>query len=72
MDAKLLDVRSVAERLSVSPRAVWKWCSAGRLPAPVRIGRSVRWRATDLDRFIELGCPSRDEFEAAGTVGGRQ
>jgi excisionase family DNA binding protein len=54
---KLLRVRDVAERLAVSTRQVWKLASSGRLPAPVRLGRSVRWRASDIDRFIESGCP---------------
>ena len=71
MSARLLDVNAVAERLSVSPRAVWKWLAAGRLPAPVRIGRSVRWRERDLDRFIDVGCDMRD-FEAATAAGGDQ
>jgi len=65
MDERLLSIGAVAERLSVSPRAVWKWVSAGRMPAPVRIGRSVRWRARDIDEFIRLGCPSRERFEEA-------
>jgi len=65
---RLLDVRAVAERLSVSARAIWKWQASGRLPAPVRLGRSVRWRSSDIDEWIEQGCPSRSAFEAAKAV----
>lgn len=60
----LLTVREVADRLRVSSRQVWKLTSSGRMPAPVRLSRSVRWRASDIDRFIELGCPSREAFDA--------
>jgi len=62
--ARLVDVVAVAERLSVSTRAIWKWQACGRLPVPVRVGRSVRWRSSDIDEWIERGCPSRSEFEA--------
>jgi prophage regulatory protein len=53
---RLLGVREVANRLGVSTRQVWKLASSGRLPAPVRLGRSVRWRESDVSRFIECGC----------------
>jgi excisionase family DNA binding protein len=54
----------VATELGVSRRKVWAMLSAGQMPAPVRMGRSVRWRESDIHRWVELGCPSRDEFEA--------
>ena len=65
----LLTVKEVATALNVSTRHIWKLQSAGRLPPPVRLGRSVRWRASDLDRFIDSGCDMRD-FEAATAAGG--
>jgi len=60
----LLTVREVAVVLRVSPRQIWKLNSIARLPAPVRLSRSVRWRASDITEFVRLGCPSRDRFEA--------
>jgi len=63
--SELLTAKDVAAALRVSCRQVWKLTSCGRLPAPVRLSRSVRWRAADIARFVELGCPSRDVFEAA-------
>lgn len=53
---RLIDVNAVAALLDVSDRTVWKWSYAGKLPAPLRIGRSVKWRASDISRFIELAC----------------
>jgi excisionase family DNA binding protein len=61
---QLLTVREVAAALRISSRQVWKLLSSGRLPAPVRLSRSVRWRASDIAEFIRLGCPARDRFEA--------
>ena len=61
----LLTVKDLSQTLRISARQCWKLLSAGRLPAPVRLARSVRWRAADIVRFVELGCPSRDVFEAS-------
>jgi DNA-binding NtrC family response regulator len=42
----------------------WRtWDSAGRIPRPVRIGRSTLWRAEELRRWVESGCPRRAEWE---------
>jgi predicted DNA-binding transcriptional regulator AlpA len=60
---RLLTVREVAERLGVSPRQIWKLRASGRLCTPVRLSRSVRWRASDIAKFIDLGCDMA-RFEA--------
>ena len=52
----LLTAGDVARRLRVSVRQIWKLTSAGRLVPPVRLGRSVRWRESDLTAFIRAGC----------------
>lgn len=58
----LLTVRDVAQRLRIGTRTVWKWTSDGHLPAPLRFGKSgrtVRWQATDIDRFLAELAPLR-------------
>jgi predicted DNA-binding transcriptional regulator AlpA len=42
--------------------------SSGRLPKPVNIGGSVRWRASDIEKWIDWGCPDRKTFEARKEV----
>ncbi len=70
---RLLRVGEVAARLGISIRQTWKLLACANLPGPVRLGRAVRWRAADISRFIELGCPSRDEFEQRRAAeGGRR
>ncbi len=54
----LVDTNKVAELLNLSPRTVWRLLSAGKLPKPVRIGRSVRWSLTKLESWIAEGCPA--------------
>ncbi len=66
---ELFTVKDLAARLRISQRQVWKLLSSGRLPQPVRLGRSVRWRCDDINKWVELGCPEREKFEAECVVG---
>lgn len=52
----LLTIRETAARLSVSPRHVNKLLASGRFPSPVRLGRAVRWRESDISEFIAADC----------------
>lgn len=61
---KLLTAEGVGEMLSLSKRQIFRLNSSGKIPAPVKIGGSVRWRAGDIDRWIEWGCPNQVEFKA--------
>jgi len=54
---RLLNVDAVARGLNCSPRGVWRMRDSGRMPAPVQIGKLVRWRATELGAWIAAGCP---------------
>lgn len=49
----LLDVKEVAALLSVSVRSVWRLRDAGDLPAPVRVGKLIRWRRDALLRWLD-------------------
>jgi len=35
------------------------WDAAGKVPMPVRIGRSTFWRPSELHAWIAAGCPNR-------------
>lgn len=61
--ARLMTVGEVAGLLGLSERQVWKLNTSGKLPAPVRIGRSVRWRRQELLDWIEAGTPAREAWE---------
>lgn len=56
-ECKLLDVEQVAAILGISPRGVWRFRDGGRMPAPVTLGRLVRWRQADLTAWVAAGCP---------------
>ena len=59
-----LSVEEVAQLLSISRAHVWRLHSSGRIPRPVRLGRSVRWDRKTLEAWLEAGGPPRDRWEA--------
>lgn len=52
----VVTVDEVAKMLRLSKRSVWRLRSAGVLPAPLRLGNSVRWLKSDIDAWIAGGC----------------
>jgi excisionase family DNA binding protein len=54
---ELLSAETVAALLQVSVRTVWRLRASGRLPRPVQVGGSIRWRADDVRQWIGEGCP---------------
>lgn len=54
----MMTAEELAETLCISLRQVWRLKAKGDLPKPVTIGRNVRWRRTDILKWIEEGCPS--------------
>lgn len=62
-DALLLTADRVAELLQISRRSVWRLLSSGKLLRPLRLGGNVRWRAGELKRWIEAGCPAMKEWD---------
>ncbi len=59
----LTSARSLARMFSVSTRTVWRLRSAGKLPRPLSVGGSVRWRLTDIRLWESMGCPDQRTFE---------
>ena len=54
----LIPAAEVAHLLNISKRTLWRLLSAGKLPAPVRLGNAVRWRRDEIEQWISQGCPS--------------
>ena len=62
---KLLTAQAVGEKLSLSKRAVFRMRSAGLIVAPVKVGQgAIRWRQSDIEKWIQWGCCSMKEFTA--------
>ena len=52
MSEQLLTVASVLERLAISRTTLWALETRGGFPPRIKLGRSVRFRASDVDRWI--------------------
>lgn len=60
----LLPASEAARLLGISKRHLHTLNCSGRLPAPIRLGRSVRWNGDELRAWIDAGCPERSRWEA--------
>jgi excisionase family DNA binding protein len=60
----MLTPKQFAKRLSISVSQFWKMLSAGKIPAPVRLGeRILRWSSEEVSKWIDAGCPNRDKWQ---------
>ncbi|MCZ7605860.1 MAG: helix-turn-helix domain-containing protein [Planctomycetota bacterium] len=62
--ALVLTTDELATALRISPAMVFKLKAAGKLPAPVRLGRGLRWRRAEVEAWLEAGCPALESWEA--------
>ncbi len=49
----LMTITEAAARLRANARTLERWRKQGTGPAYVKVGRGVRYRADDLDAFVE-------------------
>ncbi len=67
---ELLTAEGVADICKLGLRTLWRLHGLGALPAPIDMsttgeGRKLlRWRRSDIDLWVELGCPERTIFES--------
>jgi len=47
-----------------SARTWRSWNAGGLVPRPVRVGRSLLWRADELKAWVDADCPRRDVWDA--------
>ena len=64
----LIDVKTAASLLNVSPRTLYRLHSVGATPDPVRIGRLVRFRLAELLAWIEADCPPKKHWSYSPTA----
>ena len=62
--AEMLSVRDVAALLKLSTRQVYKLVACGRMPQPLKVGRSTRWRSADIAAWIDGGCGAAETEQA--------
>jgi excisionase family DNA binding protein len=55
MAERLLTPEQAAEQLALRPQTLARWRCEGQGPVFIRLGRSVRYRQSDLDAWIAQG-----------------
>lgn len=60
----LITAAMLAEWLNVSERHIHNLRNDGKLPAPVLLGRAVRWNAGEIQAWLAAGAPERKAWEA--------
>ncbi len=50
---KLLGIKEVSDLLGVSQKSCYDKLYRGFLPAPLRIGRLLRWRQKDIEQWLD-------------------
>ncbi len=56
----LITVDELGDVLGISVRSVWRLLSAHRIPEPIRLAGSVRWRRSEVQAWVDAGCPELD------------
>jgi excisionase family DNA binding protein len=59
----LVDAREAARLLGIGKSLFYQLKSAGRLPAPIRLGWAVRWPLDELKAWTAAGCPAAERWE---------
>jgi len=65
---RLLTAQALGQMLSLSKRQIFRLNSCGKIPAPIRIGGSVRWSENTIAKWLAAGAPDRKTFEAMREV----
>jgi excisionase family DNA binding protein len=58
----LIDTREACKLLKVSARTLWAKWNSHEMPAPIRIGRAVRWSYEELRAWVNAGGPPQSEW----------
>lgn len=59
--AVVVTADQLAVWLQVSKRTLWRLRAEGLLPPPLRLGKSIRWRASVIEEWLAGGCPVGQE-----------
>lgn len=63
-EERLLTAAAVADMLDLSKRQIFRLNSSGKIPGPVRIGGSVRWRQSEIEAWLAADAPDRETWNS--------
>lgn len=61
---RLIPAAVLRKVLAVSRAHVYVMEQNGSIPRAIRIGRLMRWDRSEIESWMDAGCPARDEWEA--------
>lgn len=64
IEESLLTVEELAEMLNISRPSVYRRLKEGRIPQPLRFGRSVRWNQWQIQEWLDDGAPPDERCAA--------
>ena len=56
MITTFLTIDDLTKRYRLNAKTIYNLAKSGKLPSPLRIGHSVRWRLSDIETFETKGC----------------
>jgi predicted DNA-binding transcriptional regulator AlpA len=62
----LLTAAQVAQLLQISLRTLWRLRSGRKVPLPVNLGASVRWRRKEVLEWVANGCQGTNDSDNKG------
>ena len=65
VESLLVSRANAARMLDLSVATLDRMQAAGKLPRTLTVNGGVRYRRDDLTRWVALGCPDRQAFDAA-------
>ncbi len=58
-DEQLIKTEAVEEIVGLSGKSLSRMVKAGKMPKPLTVGGSRRWRRSDIQGWIAAGCPAQ-------------
>jgi prophage regulatory protein len=70
--ALLLSDVEAAALLGICRASLHRLRASGKVPLPVKLGRSVRWDRRELEKWIEAGAPALELWQAMKAANARR
>ena len=53
---KLVSTVGLSQILNCSRRSIARYANTGKIPAPIRLSGSIKWKISDIELFLGCNC----------------